>query len=61
MKIIKQGNTKKLKQIKMFNCTFCECLFEADNTEYKTGSQYNEIYYYITCPFCGRVVYREED
>ena len=59
MKIIKQGNIKKLKESLMFDCNFCGCLFEADNTEYKIGSQYNQEYYYIKCPFCGRNVYRE--
>lgn len=61
MKIIKYGDKKKLKQIKMFECTFCGCLCEADNTEYKIGSQYNETYYYITCPFCGRMIYKGEE
>lgn len=60
MKIIKSGNIKKLNKIKTFDCNFCGCLFEADNTEYQTGSQYNEIYYYVDCPFCGRKVYRGE-
>lgn len=60
MKIIKPGNVKKIKQIKTFDCNFCGCLFVADNTEYKIGSQYNQMYYYIKCPFCGRNVYKEE-
>lgn len=59
MKIIKDGDAKKIKNIKTFDCDFCGCLFEADNTEYKIGSQYNEEYYYIKCPFCGRTVYKE--
>ena len=61
MKIIKHGDINKLKKIKTFNCKLCGCLFEADNTEYKTGFQYNEIYYYIKCPFCGKKVYKGED
>lgn len=61
MKIIKNGDFKKLKKVKTFDCDFCGCLFEADNTEYKVGSQYNEMYYYVDCPFCGRKVYRDED
>lgn len=59
MKIIKYGDKKKLKIIKTFDCDFCGCIFEADNTEYKIGSQYNEEYYYIKCPFCSRTVYKE--
>lgn len=60
MKIIKVGNLKKVQQIEMFDCDFCGCIFEADNTEYNIGSQYNETYYYIRCPFCGRNVYKED-
>ena len=60
MKIIKNGEIKKIKQTKTFDCDFCGCIFEADNTEYRSGSQYNEIYYYSTCPFCGRTVYKGE-
>lgn len=61
MKIIKPGNIDKIKKIKMFNCDFCGCLFEADNTEYITNSQYNETYYYAICPFCGRRVYKGDN
>ena len=61
MKIIKPGNIDKIKKMKMFNCDFCGCLFEADNTEYITNSQYNETYYYVICPFCGRRVYKGDD
>lgn len=60
MKIIKNGKLRKLKKILTFNCDFCGCVFEADNTEYKIGSQYNETYYYIRCPFCGKNVYKED-
>lgn len=60
MKIIKNGSLKKIKKIKTFDCNFCGCLFEADNTEYKVGSQYNQTYFYTICPFCGRTVYRED-
>lgn len=60
MKIIKNGEIKKLKNVKTFYCIFCGCLFEANNTEYKKGSQYNQMYYYVNCPFCGRKVYRDE-
>lgn len=58
MKIIRNGDKNKLKQIQTFDCDFCGCLFEADNTEYKISSQYNEEYYYVTCPFCGRSIYK---
>ena len=61
MKIIRNGNIKKLKKIKTFDCDWCGCLFEADNTEYKQTAQYNETYYYSVCPFCGRYAYKGED
>ena len=60
MKIIKNGDKNKLKQIQTFNCDFCGCIFEADNTEYNIGLHYNEIYCYVRCPFCGKNVYKED-
>lgn len=60
MKIIRDGDKNKLRKIKTFDCDFCGCLFEADNTEYKIKSFYNDkAYYYITCPCCGRQVYKK--
>ena len=44
MKIIRNGDKNKLKRIQTFNCDFCGCIFEADNTEYNIGSQYKEDY-----------------
>ena len=61
MKIIKQGSLEQLKRIETFDCDFCGCIFEADNKEYKIGSQYNEEYLYISCPFCGRTVYKDKE
>ena len=59
MKILKKGDANKLKVVKTFDCDFCGCIFEADNIEYKTASNYYEEYNYIKCPFCGRNVYKE--
>ncbi len=59
MKIIKEGNLKKLKKIKRFVCEECGCIFEAEEYEYKWGSQYNETYYYCTCPCCNQIAYPE--
>ena len=61
MKIIKNGDITRMRKIKTFDCNFCGCLFEADSTEYRIGSQYNQTYYYMKCPFCRRNVYKEED
>lgn len=57
MKIIQQGDMKKLHNTKRFTCNNCGCIFEADDTEYHTDQQYNQEYYYIDCPFCHRPVY----
>lgn len=59
MKIIKEGDLKKLKKIKRFECKECGCIFEAEKDEYKWGSQYNEAYYYCACPYCNQTVYTE--
>ena len=56
MKIIKEGNLELLKQIRRFKCGLCGCIFEADNTEYKTDNQYNHTYYTCDCPCCNREV-----
>ena len=59
MKIIKEGDLKKLKKIKRFECKECGCIFEAEKDEYKWGNQYNETYYYCACPCCNQTVYTE--
>ena len=35
MRIIKEGDLKKLKKIKCFECKKCGCIFEAEKDEYK--------------------------
>lgn len=52
MKIIKRGNKHKLNQSILFQCSTCDCIFEANNTEYNKSYQNNEIYFYCDCPFC---------
>lgn len=58
MKIIKNGNLDKLKNILTFTCNNCGCVFEADNTEYKQGYDwYNDTaWFIINCPCCERKV-----
>lgn len=58
MKIIKQGMSKaeieKIKNIvKRFKCRTCECIFEADKTEYESEEEYTYMRYYCKCPNCG--------
>lgn len=62
MKIIKQGLgeeewKRKAKEIRRFKCDRCECIFEAEKSEYKSSSQYNETYYYCECPNCRYSAY----
>ena len=54
MKIIKQGDLNRLKEIKRFKCKACGCEFEADNTEYKRQYSQRENcgWYEIKCPTC---------
>lgn len=47
-------NITQLNRVKRFECKSCGCIFEADKTEYRSNSQYNETYYYCECPFCKK-------
>lgn len=58
MKIIKQGKSKeeleKIKNVvKRFKCLTCECIFEADKTEYEGEEDYIYMTYHCKCPNCG--------
>lgn len=61
MKIIKEGNLNKLMRVKRFKCDYCDCIFTADKNEYIIDSQYNEEYYYCTCPCCNNRAYLDGD
>lgn len=52
MKILKHGDHRRIYDTKTFRCGHCGCEFEANKTEYKCDTQYNEIYYYCVCPEC---------
>lgn len=58
MRIIKQGDVNRLKQIKRFECKSCGCIFEADNTEYKHEYSQREMcgWYAVRCPTCNKCV-----
>lgn len=61
MEIIKQGNLERIKKSKRFKCTYCECEFIADQTEYEYyGSWRNMQCYLCQCPTCKSDVYVEE-
>lgn len=59
MKVIKSGDIERTKKIKTFECEKCGCVFQANKNEYKTGEQYNEVYYYCKCPTCKSTVYAD--
>lgn len=54
MKIIKQGDLNRLKEIKRFECKVCGCVFEAENTEYRRDYSQRENcgWYASKCPTC---------
>ena len=60
MKIIKQGLPKgilkaKIGNKKQFECTFCGCIFEALENEYRCvrDVECHTIYYSCNCPNCN--------
>ena len=67
MKIIRYGNPKKIDEkdkVKVFSCRNCDCVFTANENDYETGSQYNDLFCYCKCPCFSKIVYRnfyEED
>lgn len=53
MKILTPGNKDRLKKHKKFECTYCGCVFIADNTEYDdVSSQKDGAMYSASCPCC---------
>lgn len=53
MLIIREGRVGVQETAKMFFCDSCGCVFTADKGEYKSVSQYNDVYFYCKCPCCG--------
>ena len=63
MKIIKQGKSKEeidriTKQVRQFECPVCDCVFEADNTEYKHRFNQSKDTKWLeyNCPNCGKLI-----
>lgn len=55
MKIIKAGDLKRINGIKRFTCRACGCIWEADNSEYRTETDFrNGRYFTMRCPTCAR-------
>ena len=60
MEILKQGNISKIKQTKKFECTWCGCVFLADNDEYDECIYGIRQYKYrCICPTCDTPVYSD--
>lgn len=62
MKIIKQGDPDKAKDIVQFECDRCGCIFVAVRTEWdytpQIAQQKGEGTYMCTCPCCGYNVWK---
>ena len=57
MRIIKNGNLEKPKQIKRFKCDNCGCVFEAEKGEYKYMLlPRNDVIYGCECPYCQKEI-----
>lgn len=59
MKIIKEGKKEILSKDKRFECDQCGCIFEANESEYKTEYEDCYFYHYCKCPFCENWTYTE--
>ena len=64
MKILKEGDTNRLGNIRHFECETCGCVFEACRAEYRQESDFRNGHYYICkCPMCREnvIVYPEDE
>lgn len=60
IKIIKPG--KKPDTTERFECSYCGCVFEADEDDYeKEYSWRNDYYLKIDCPCCGYIIHKSCD
>ena len=60
MKIIQPGDLNRLKKIKRFECEYCGCIFEADQSEYwaadAMAALHDGLEATCKCPCCHRDV-----
>ena len=61
IKIIKPG--RKLYTTERFECSYCGCVFKADEDDYEVEfNPFDHCYcYMVDCPICGRTVRRPCD
>ena len=57
MKVIKEGKSKDvyekiIRKTRIFTCNVCDCVFEADDVEYKYHYVMGDEWYTCDCPNC---------
>lgn len=57
MKIIKEGDVKRLDKTRRFACSDCGCIWEATVFEYRREWDRNETLIACKCPTCKTTVY----
>ena len=60
MKILKQGDLKRLDKTRRFSCDKCGCIWEANQTEYRREPDRNEDLIVCNCPTCGGITYASQ-
>ena len=61
MKIIKEGDLKRLDTTRRFECPKCGCIFEANATEYRKEWDMNNTILACECPTCHDYVWRNNE
>lgn len=62
MRILKEGRRELIMQSRKFECGACECIFIADNNEYRYKDDQREgsMWWRCDCPCCGKAVVTSE-
>lgn len=56
MKILRDGDVRKVIYYRKFVCPTCKCVFIADSHEYTTVFDHNDYYFETKCPNCNHLV-----
>ena len=57
MKIIKEGDLRRLDTTRRFSCSACGCIWEANASEYRKKWDRNDTLIACECPTCKKVSY----
>ena len=57
MKIIKEGDLKRLDTTRRFECEACGCIWEANASEYRKEWDGNDTLIVCECPTCQKTSY----